>query len=82
MATSTTFCGATESRCSFTISNNSWILSGTESYVLCKGLNLACINSAPCSPKTSNSTCVLLAHGYCVLFKHVHFNGDGAVRER
>ena len=46
-----TSCGAIDNRCSLTIDINLCVLSGMAWYVRCKVLNLACIDSAPCSPK-------------------------------
>ena len=48
-----TLCGAIDNRCSLTIDINLCVLSGMAWYVRCKVLNLACIDSAPCSPKVS-----------------------------
>ena len=57
-----TFCGAIESRCSFIIKDSLSTGSCTEWYVRCKELNLAWMDSAPCSLRRPNPTYVLFAH--------------------
>ena len=58
-----TFCGAIESRCSFIIKDSLLTWSCTEWYVYCKELNLAWMDSAPCSLRRPNPTYIRLAHG-------------------
>ena len=58
-----TLCGAIDNRCSLTIDINLCVLSGMAWYVRCKVLNLACIDSAPCSPIRPNPAWVCLALG-------------------
>ena len=77
-----TFCGAIESRCSFIIKDSFSTGSCTEWYVRCKELNLAWMDSAPCSPRRPNPTYVLFAHGmHCMFFQRVHFYCYRAVWE-
>ena len=52
-----------ESKCSFIIKDSLSTGSCTEWYVRCKELNLAWMDSAPCSPRRPNPTYVLFGHG-------------------